>query len=287
MQLSPKKINTQKNPPLPNMKRHLSILSALSLLCISSQLLYSQQPSKQRDPNIPLAPGEVPDAKPAQAKPPKYDYYAEIKDDPKLPRVLLMGDSVSISYSPYVRQELKDIANVHRIPANCGATKTALSDYGLSRWLKADEKWDLIVFNHGLHDASYRFPNEQDKDKDGNYASPARGCKPYVSVEEYEKNLHAIIGVLRKTGAKLVFATTTPIPNSLAEKYVENSEQPYNEVAKKVMKEEGVFVTDLWAAIKPHQEKLQGPRNVHFREEGSEVLGKNVASAIRETLAKK
>jgi len=53
------------------------------------------------------------------------------------------------------------------------------------------------------------------------------------------------------------------------------------------MKEEGVFVTDLWAAIKPHQEKLQGPRNVHFREEGSEVLGKNVASAVREVFDKR
>ena len=137
------------------MKRRLSIFSALLLLFISSTALHSQQPSKQRDPNIPLAPGEVPDAKPAQAKQPKYDYYAEITDNPKLPRVLLMGDSVSISYSPYVRQELKDVANIHRVPANCGATKTALSDYGLSRWLKAGEKWDVIVFNHGLHDASF------------------------------------------------------------------------------------------------------------------------------------
>lgn len=262
-------------------------MSALLLILINSITLRAQQTSKQRDPNIPLAPGEVPDAKPAQAKAPKYDYYAEIKDDPKLPRVLLMGDSVSIAYSPYVRQELKDVANVHRTAANCGATKTALGYYGLNRWLKTGEKWDVIVFNHGLHDASYRFPNEQDKDNEGNYASPARGCKPYVSIEEYEKNLHTIIGILRKTGAKLVFATTTPIPNSLAEKYVENSEQPYNEVAKKVMKEEGVFVTDLWEAVKPNQEKLQGPRNVHFREEGSEILGKNVAAAIREVFAQK
>jgi acyl-CoA thioesterase-1 len=232
------------------------------------------------------AEGEVQAAKPAPKKS-EPDYFAKITDNPALPRVLLMGDSVSIAYCLIVRRELAGVANVHRVPANCGATKTALGSYGLCRWIKDGEKWDLIVFNHGLHDASYRFPNGQDKDKDGNYASPARGCKPYVSVEEYEKNLHTIIGTLKKTGAKLIFGTTTPIPNSQAEKYVENSELPYNEVAKKVMKHEGVTVVDLWAAVKPNLDKLQIPRNVHFQTAGSEVLGKAVASAIRDALKAK
>ncbi len=262
------------------------LLSLMMLLLLGSQIR-AQEPTKARDPNIPLAQGEVADpgqAKKAPALPPEY---VPIVDNPALPRVLIIGDSISIAYTLIVRKELEGVANVHRIAANGGATKTALSDYGLCRWIKEGEKWDVIFFNHGVHDASYRFEGGMDKDKDGNYASPARGCKPYVSVEEYEKNLHTIIGILRKTGAKLVFGTTTPIPNSLAEKYVENSELPYNEVAKKVMKEEGVTVVDLWAAVKPQQDKLQGPRNVHFQKEGSEVLGKQVAAAIRAVIEKK
>jgi len=266
------------------MKTCIPLLAALVAGLIFPQLALADQPAPLRDPNVPLAPGEVPDAKPAAPKKAPIDYYAPVVDDPALPRVLLMGDSVSIAYSPIVRRELAGLANVHRVPANCGATKTALCDYGLVRWIKEGEKWDLIVFNHGLHDASYRFPDGMDKDKEGNYASPARGCKPYVSIEEYEKNLHEIIAILRKTGAKLLFATTTPIPNSLAEKYVENSELPYNEVAKRVMQAENVDVIDLWTVIKPDQEKLQGPRNVHFRDEGSEVLGKAVAEAIKPVL---
>jgi lysophospholipase L1-like esterase len=266
------------------MHYRVAILASLSLFLASAGTLQADPPTKLRDPSIPLAAGEIADAKPAPAKKATPDYFAAITDDPKLPRVLLMGDSVSIAYSPTVRKELEGVANVHRVPANCGATKTALEYYGLVRWIKEGERWDVIVFNHGLHDASYRFPDGNDKDKDGNYASPARGCKPYVSVEDYEKNLHAIVGTLKKTGAKLFFATTTPIPNSLAEKYVENSELPYNEAAKKVMQEEGVAIVDLWAAVKPEQGKLQIPRNVHFGDEGSVVLGKQVAAAVRSTL---
>lgn len=269
------------------MKPPIVLCLALTCSALFASSAQTEEPSRARDPNIPLAPGEVADAKPAPGKKASVSPYWTEVDNPALPRVLLMGDSVSIGYGPFVRRELEGVANVHRVPANCGATKTALSDYGLARWLKEGEKWDLIVFNHGLHDAAYRFENGLDKDKDGRYASPALGCKPYVSVEEYEKNLQTIIGVLRQTGARLVFATTTPIPNSLADKYVENSELPYNEVAKKVMQAENIPVVDLWSVVKPNQDKLQLPRNVHFRDEGSAVLGKTVAQAIKPVLPAK
>jgi acyl-CoA thioesterase-1 len=266
------------------MKKSLFLVFFMTLVFGCAGLLRSEEPTKARDPKIPLAQGEVADpgqAKKAQAVPPEYVDPVEVVG---LPRVLIIGDSISIAYTLIVRRELDGVANVYRIKANGGATKTALGSYGLSRWIKDGEKWDVIFFNHGVHDASYRFEDGNDKDKDGNYASPARGCKPYVSVDEYEQNLHAIVAILRKTGAKLVFGTTTPIPNSLAEKYVENSELPYNEVAKKVMKEERVSVVDLWAAVKPEQKTLQGPRNVHFERSGSEVLGKTVAVGLREVI---
>ena len=45
-----------------------------------------------------------------------------VVDDPKLPRVLLIGDSVSRGYTQSVRKALAGKANVHRAPANCGPT---------------------------------------------------------------------------------------------------------------------------------------------------------------------
>jgi hypothetical protein len=226
-----------------------------------------------------------PAAPPKPATPPEF---APVTDDPKLPRVLIIGDSVSVAYTLAVRRELAGVANVHRPAANCGSTKTALGTYGLERWLAGDNaRWDVIHFNHGLHDLSYRFADDRDKNDRGEYASPSNGGRPNVSLETYEKNLRVIIHRLRQTGAKLVFGSTTPVPESDAAKYVKDSELPYNELAHRVMKEEGVAWNDLWAAVKPDQARLQGPRNVHFQTAGSEVLAKQVAKAVAEQLPKK
>jgi len=221
-------------------------------------------------------------AKPKPATPPEF---ASISDDPKLPRVLLMGDSVSIAYALEVRKLLTGVASVHRVPANCGSTKTALGSYGLMRWLPdPKEKWDVIHFNHGLHDLSYRFADDSDKNAKGEYASPTNGGHQNVPPEVYEKNLREIIARLKQTGAKLIFASTTPVPESDAEKYVKDSELPYNEVAKRVMMEEGVIWNDLWSLVKPRQAELQGKRNVHFMPSGSAVMAKQVAENIRAAL---
>jgi acyl-CoA thioesterase-1 len=220
----------------------------------------------------------------AKSAPPVAKEFAPIVDDTKLPRVLIIGDSVSVAYTLDVRKNLAGVANVHRIPANGGSTRTALGDYGLIRWLKPGEKWDVIHFNEGLHDLSYRFSDDRDKNDKGEYASPTNGGRPNVSVEQYEKNLRLIVARLKQTGAKLIFASTTPVPESDAAKYVKDSELPYNVVAKKVMTEEGVTWNDLWAAVKPKQDQLQGKRNVHFMASGSTLLAKQVAEAITREL---
>jgi acyl-CoA thioesterase-1 len=212
--------------------------------------------------------------------------FVAITDDPKLPRVLLMGDSVSIAYALEVRKLLAGVANVHRVSANCGSTKVALGYYGLKRWLPdSKEKWDVIHFNHGLHDLSYRFPDDRDKNDKGEYASPSNGGHQNVPPEVYEKNLRQIIARLKQTGAKLIFASTTPVPESDAAKYVKDSELPYNEVAKRVMTEEGVSWNDLWALVKPRQSELQGKRNVHFQSKGSSVMAKQVVEMIQNALS--
>ena len=68
---------------------------------------------------------------------------------PGLPRVLLIGDSISIGYTLPTRELLDGKANVHRIPTNGGPTTRGLEQ--LDRWL-GDSRWDVIHFNFGLHD---------------------------------------------------------------------------------------------------------------------------------------
>ncbi len=61
--------------------------------------------------------------------------------------VLMIGDSISIGYTPVVRELLVDLADVHRIPDNGGATTLGLAL--LDEWL-GDRRWDAVHFNFGL-----------------------------------------------------------------------------------------------------------------------------------------
>ena len=175
-----------------------------------------------------------------------------VKDDPKLPRVLLIGDSVSRGYTQPTRKVLAGKADVHRAPANCGPTASGLKN--LDAWL-GEGKWDVIHFNFGIHDR----------------ATPAA---------DYVKRLEEIVIRLEKTGAKLIWASTTPIPDNPAQKQTAVSIVEKNALAAEVMKKHGIPTDDLFAAITPHLAELQNPNDVHFKGEGYDFLGAQVGEAI-------
>jgi hypothetical protein len=183
-----------------------------------------------------------------------WDY---VQDDPSLPRILLIGDSVSRGYTLAARKALAGKANVHRAPENCGPTANGLKK--LDVWL-GNDKWDVIHFNFGIHD---------------------RATKP----ADYEQRLETIITRLQATGAKLIWASTTPIPPdtkdgpAAAEAIVEK-----NRLAARVMEKHAVAIDDLFTFITPHLAQVQNPKDVHFNGEGYELLGKQVAEAIQAAL---
>jgi hypothetical protein len=179
-----------------------------------------------------------------------------VKDDPKLPRVLLIGDSVSRGYTQPTRAALAGVANVHRAPANCGPTAAGVKN--LEVWLGGG-KWDVIHFNFGIHDRG----------------TPAA---------DYVNRLEAIVGRLEKTGAKLVWASTTPIPDNPAQKQTARSIVEKNALAAEVMRKHGIPTDDLFAALTPRLADLQNPNDVHFTGAGYEFLGARVAAAIRAAL---
>jgi acyl-CoA thioesterase-1 len=193
---------------------------------------------------------------------------APIQDVPGLPRVLLIGDSISIGYTLDVRALLKGKANVHRIPVNGGATEIGLAN--LNDWL-GEGKWDVIHFNFGLHDAKYASETEQ-----------------RASREQYVENLKQLIAGMKKTGAKLIFATTTPVPKGgvLTPTRRFDSIEARNELAANLMKEQGVAVDDLYAVAKPVMAEVGRPNDVHFAPEGYKLLAKAVAASIEKELTK-
>lgn len=179
-----------------------------------------------------------------------------VKDDPKLPRVLLIGDSVSRGYTQPTRAALAGVANVHRAPANCGPTAAGVKN--LEVWLGVG-KWDVIHFNFGIHDRG----------------TPAA---------DYVQRLEAIVARLEKTGARLVWASTTPIPDNPAQKQTARSIVEKNALAAEVMRKHGIPTDDLFAALTPRLADLQNPNDVHFTGAGYEFLGARVAAAIRAAL---
>lgn len=191
---------------------------------------------------------------------------APIEDQPGLPRVLLIGDSISIGYTLPVRAALAGKANVHRPAANCSSTGTGLAS--LTKWL-GHGQWDVIHFNFGLHDAKL----------------PPEGVR-HSPPEVYEKNLRELVKRMQATGARLIWATSTPVPNGgvLAPNRRFDSVDKYNAIAKKVMEENGVAIDDLNAAVAPRVGELQIQGDVHFTPEGSAFLAGRVAASIEAQL---
>jgi len=113
----------------------------------------------------------------------------------RLPIVVLVGDSIRIGYAPLVARLLDGKAIVISPKPNGEDSGNVLRN--LDEWvLKA--KPDIVYLNAGLHDL---------KLKDKHYQVP---------VAEYEKNLKTIMARIQKeTSAKVIFATTTPIVDTL------------------------------------------------------------------------
>lgn len=201
---------------------------------------------------------------------------AVVKDDPELPRVLLIGDSISIGYTVPVREMLKGKANVHRPLTNCGPTSKGVAE--IDKWL-GDGQWDVIHFNWGLHDLKYMGPKNQ------NLADPkADDSHQQVPPKEYEANMRKLVARLKQTGAKLIWRNTTPVPKGSKGRVVGDSAN-YNKIAASIMKENNIPIDDQYSFALKHQEKLQKKANVHFSNEGSNALGKQAVVAITKALA--
>lgn len=201
----------------------------------------------------------------------KPDPYASIVENPELPNVLLIGDSISVGYTIPVQELLAGRFNVHRVPMNGGNTQRGLDK--IDEWL-GEKEWDVIHFNWGLHDI-----------KRVNADEKMDASKPKaISTPDYEKNLNALVVRLKQTDARLIWATTTPVPVGAAGRRP-GDEAAYNAIALRIMREHDVRVNDLYNHIYPDQGVAQKEANVHFVDEGSAQLAKRVAEYIRTSYA--
>jgi hypothetical protein len=237
------------------MKHTLEFLAALLLASLAS--LHAAEP------------GATTDARQAPAR-----------EDPRLPRVMIIGDSISVGYTDEVRRLLAGKANVHRVPGNAGPSSSGVQK--MAEWLApTNGTWEVIHFNFGLHDIKL--------------GAGGKGNQPYstsgghqVPPDQYERNLRQIVARFQTSGAALIWCSTTPVPAGKLDPPRQSDDvEKYNKIAEKVMTENGVAIDDLYAVALPRLATIQLPHNVHFTKEGSAELAKQVAASIEAALKKK
>lgn len=202
-----------------------------------------------------------------------------------LPRVLIIGDSISIGYTEPVRQNLRGIAAVFRPSGNCQDTGVGVAQ--IKNWLGTSQ-WDVIHFNFGIWDTHLLDAQGnlvRGENKPGFEKILASGVRLRHSPEQYRENLIKLVEILKGTGARLIWASSTPIM------YYRQGERlevipTLNRVAAEVMQSHGVAINDLYAFVMPHVKEWQSADQAHFTDEGYQQLAQQVSECIKEQLSR-
>lgn len=177
--------------------------------------------------------------------------------------LLLLGDSIRIGYTPYVR-ELLSPAHAVQGPEDNGRFTLYTLRY-LHDWAaRLDSKPDIVHWNNGLWDATQYTVDRA----------------PLVSLAAYESNLRRILTEIRGLfpGASIVFALTTPV--AAAHPAIENHTlDAMNRVAAEVMAAEGVSVNDLHGLVLANPAYLSEDA-IHMTQAGYRALAEAVVRAV-------
>lgn len=183
--------------------------------------------------------------------------------------VLLIGDSIRMFYENEVRARLGDKYNVYAPEENCRFSSYLLNS--LRFYLAEFPTPDIIHFNAGLWDAAILYPED--------------GC--FIGVDAYAENMKKILRVLKNTGAKIIFATTTPVSD--AKKNLVGPMPPAhrnediisrNKSVLETFKGEDIYINDLFSLIYDNREEYLRDDMIHPNEKGIKILGSAVAEAI-------
>ena len=194
-----------------------------------------------------------------------------------LPRVLIIGDSISIGYTDIVRKKLAGTADVFRPPQNCAHSGVGVTQ--VKNWLGTNH-WDVIHFNFGIWDT--HLLDAKGKIAIGDELPDKSELHIRHTPEQYRENLVKIIAALKATNARLIWASTTPIMSRKGDRM--EAIPGLNRTAAELMQEQKIPVDDLYAFVLPRIKEWQSADQCHFTALGNVAMGKQVADSIRGVL---
>ncbi|XP_065187445.1 uncharacterized protein LOC135818052 [Sycon ciliatum] len=195
---------------------------------------------------------------------------------------LVIGDSVSLGYTPLVLQLLNSsVCQVQHAPFSTdgGALDTKYAMQCFDQWMVTSmlqqTHYDAIVINSGLHDVNYS----------GSYP------EEYTSPDAYKENFQQLKKRLLTHTPHVAVVTTTPVGYDAA---INSLVVQYNDIAVSVMHGEqpSLDVIDLYTAVidvcgkVPYNCSIEAsPKNVHYNQAGYKILSQAVASGLKKLLS--
>jgi hypothetical protein len=177
-------------------------------------------------------------------------------------KVFVVGDSISIGYTPFIASKLPESKVVHNF-ANGRS-----SSYGAERikgWAAVEIGWDVCTINHGIWD------------------SEDVGVH-ITTITDYVSNLRKEITFLKTVCKKVMFATTTSIPvNAL---HITDLEvQARNTAATALMDEMNIPVCDLYPVslgLDDLRRDANLQNDVHYVADGYEILAETMVNCMKD-----
>jgi hypothetical protein len=172
------------------------------------------------------------------------------------PTVLIIGDSISLGYTPFIQQSLDNNYDVIHNPCNAENSTWTLANIDV--WLAGRTNFESITWNNGLWDNS-------------DFA--------YVDDNTYVANLHAIaIKIKAKTNKPLFILTTQVLPNT--PDWIGVDTQHKNTLALTVMNQENIPVLDLYTVSTTIPQYHITPTNVHYTDQGYQTFANSILTEL-------
>jgi hypothetical protein len=179
--------------------------------------------------------------------------------DPKLPDILLVGDSITRAYFPQVAKRLAGKANVYLFATSCSSGDPRLPQQ-LHLYFETAPSFRVIHFNNGMHGWDYTEP-------------------------AFAAGLPGMIRQLKKEspGSRLIWATITPVRKDNSEGATNARIDARNAAALTLMHHDNIAIDDQHALMQAHTDLHLD--DVHFNDKGSELQGDQATASIESAMS--